>query len=152
MKQTSASGIEPGNIWLYHLLKSHQREPGMLGLEDSVRCNLEQIISRLVAGIYDQNKMQLQQVNSAAVNLVLQQALELQREYSPAAHLPMFRSLLNQDPALFELRNEMIRHGQEESWKEASRRLPLVYRVALKRGIILGVLFSLCIMELHHLL
>lgn len=97
---TRDGGAQPQNIWLAHLAKSSERDPRLVELEDRIRSELETVVSRLVRDAATNHGLSTRAANAAGVNLVVQQALNLQREHSPGSGIQMVASLLGGDPAL----------------------------------------------------
>lgn len=151
MEQT-ARGQSPQNIWLYHLLKSSEREPRLLELEDRVRSELEAVVSRLVRDAAKAHGMSPAQTNITGVNLVVQQALELQREHSSFNYVQMIRSLLAGDPALSEILGEVKFAALANAQGQFHEILVAERKSSLRRGALLGAAFAFALVGVLQML
>lgn len=94
------------NPWLEHL--NPETDSDSNHARDTVRLFIEQHVSSLTHRLITEANLEAKDAAAYAANLMVSQALAVQREASPEGYRLMVSSLAVEDPALSDLRSDIL--------------------------------------------
>ena len=112
-QNSSARLPRPPDFWLRHVFPERFRCQSADLMLDDVQLRMEELTGRVARAISLMQGPAPAEANNMAVNLLVREALALQRDRSPEGYRSMVASLIMADPLFGDLRRQMCELNQQ---------------------------------------
>lgn len=135
----SNEALQPANPWLRHVFPERFPFDPSDMTRDALQVQLETLIGAISAAVIKQHGTDRQTADSAGANMLMGEALALQRQHAPKGYQAMLTSLVTHDPIMSELRSDLLSEVRKAG-KQGFRRGALLCAVATAIGSLAGIL------------